>query len=339
MDSKKLIMRLIILILSIPLICFSQKSEWQYLSDLSNDRSTPLQISVGDTDVIIDGGFKVETDTAKVYESDGKFKPLENELYIIRFGFDYRIPDATEYAYFKAFLETGGTNPPVPIGEWRVSDHQGWVQHQETFVFWGGTDLAAQGGKIYWNTVIGNAEIANQNLTIVRARDERPTPIVEVSNTTTNRDVATTVVAPFTELFEEVTVNTRPEYFTVDLSAAKITIEKTGIYEVQTGVSFTEPLPASNTQRDNIAFWLETGTATNTANDDNPDDNLSHYFQGNYIRDTSGHLESSDGGSTKLLVVESVPFDIICSRDQISGTGGVINLHTTNNFLRIRKID
>lgn len=325
----------------LPLMAFSQeKSEWKYIADLTNDKNNPLIISVGNTDVILDGGFKVETDTATIYKQDGTIQPLENELYLVRFGFDYRIADNVDFAQFKAYLETGGSNPPVPIGEYRVSDHQGWVQYQETFCFWGSSDIANDGGKIYWETSKGTAQIANQNLTIVRLRDERPRPLLEIGNVDNTNDVANTNVGLFTELYQEVRINTREDYFSVDLSQAAITVKKPGVYKISVGFSLSEGT-ASNTQRNNISVWFEDGTSPPTGPDDDPSDNITHYFQGNYNRDTSGHLETSDGGSSRWIVIDDTmtPYTFFCSRDLVSGAGGVQYLQGTNNFVQLEKVD
>ena len=338
-------MRTTLLFLLIPLLSFAQKSEWQYLSDATNDRNNPLVLNVGNTDILVDEDFAVKTDTATIYNSEGKFIPLEKELYLVRVAFDYKLPDTSDFAKFRVFLNVGTGVPPVPVDEWRVSDRQGWVPEQETFIFWGGAVLAAEGGQLYYEVEQGTIEIANQNLTISRLNDQRPRPLLQIgNNNVSNGDIATTVVAPFTELFQEEQVNTRPDYFEVNLAGAEITIKKPGVFAYNFGISMAEV--SGNTQRNTIAFWLEEGTATNTGNDDNPADNISHNFQANYMRDASGALEVSDGGTGKWIILTDadVPYTFRMSRDGVAGPsaggpGGVQRLQGINNFFQLRKID
>lgn len=150
-----------------------------------------------------------------------------------------------------------------------------------------------------------------------------PHPLLRITNTDTTTDLTSTVLQPFDELFGVIQIDDRPTMTTVNLATAEITVNEDGRYELYGAFAYDET--AGNNARVNIAISiLVNGTQ------------VSPNFQGNYMRDASGHNEvSQEFGMTFDL---SAGDTIQIQRDQVSGPAGNAALQGTNNFVELKRV-
>ena len=123
-----------------------------------------------------------------------------------------------------------------------------------------------------------------------------------------NHDLASTVIATLpiagATVLNEIGA-------TVNNANSEITIGEGGRYDLWANVSWFEN-PASNTQRDNIRFWVEVNNAK-----------VGSHYQNNYLRDATGHNESSQ--TIDLRNLDLTAGDVVrIRRQQVSGAGGVL---------------
>lgn len=151
-----------------------------------------------------------------------------------------------------------------------------------------------------------------------------PMPVLLIRSTDTTTNLSGTVVVPFVELFGVVAEDTQPGAFTASLASAAVRINQSGVYEILGHHSFVGGL-SSNSARANIAsFFTVAGTR------------VSPNYQNNYMRDASGHNETSQQVS---LIRRFAGGDVVTlNRQRISGSGGTINLQTTENFIAFKRI-
>lgn len=125
-------------------------------------------------------------------------------------------------------------------------------------------------------------------------------------------------------MFANTAVNTRPSAYTINAAAAQITINEAGVYEGDGLLALFESQVGANA-RTNIAFaWYLNGTEA------------SPRAQGNYVRDASAHLQSSD--SPKFLLQLSAGDVLQLRHERVAGGTGSVRLQGTNNYISIRRL-
>lgn len=140
---------------------------------------------------------------------------------------------------------------------------------------------------------------------------------VKLTNTDTTSNLNTSTQLPFSELTGATEWNDDAALFTPNLGAGSVTVQRTGRYRISFHAEFS-----GSAARANIAFILQVNGA-----------NAGPRSQSNYIRNNSGHTESSDNQAIDL---ELTAGDVLRWTHQArSATTNTVSLDGTDNFFQV----
>ncbi len=143
---------------------------------------------------------------------------------------------------------------------------------------------------------------------------------IKINNTDTTTNISGTAAVAFSELTGTVLWNDNAVRFTPNVGAGQVTVNLAGRYRASFSAAMVES--AGGTARNNIRMFL---TLNGTQVGPN--------FQNNYMRDATGHNETSQSGEVMFDATAGQILQV--NRQRVSGSGGTQVLEGTENFFAL----
>lgn len=187
-----------ILLVAAALTVSAQSGPWQLIVDGTPTIAAPRTITEGRFDIFVNNNFSRQSQRLEtpIYDTlSGKFNGDTSDVFLIRFGFSYRVTPGVEYAEFALLADVGSPAiEPVKLGQWIESRPGVWRDVNPEKTVFVGDSVVANGARLYIEVLGGSVDVARFDVYTELKHDESEEPSAGITSLLGLSDVA--VVAP-----------------------------------------------------------------------------------------------------------------------------------------------